>query len=160
MSCLGGFLGLDRDFSDVSRQNRDFSISIEISQLSRLTFWNCRDFLDRRDWLFSVSRSRVSIETTSRQIETPNLKATIAVIITHYFFLMIHNLLLFRWNYKSRRFHILSQLWVAVQGPDVGAADSAETGSDGDHQQPTDHQRTLAPRRIIRKRNQPDRTTR
>ncbi len=58
----------------------DFSISIEtfgterwrrdkieISRSSRLTFWNCRD------WLFSVSRLRVSIEITSRQIETPNL---------------------------------------------------------------------------------------
>ena len=38
-----------RTFSDMSRQNRDFSISIEISRSSRLTFWNCRDFLDRRD---------------------------------------------------------------------------------------------------------------
>ncbi len=36
----------------MSRQNRDFSISIEISWSSRLTFWNCQDFLDRQDWLF------------------------------------------------------------------------------------------------------------
>ena len=30
----------------------DFSILIEISRSSRLTFWNCRDFLGRRDRLF------------------------------------------------------------------------------------------------------------
>ncbi len=64
----------------------DFSISIEtfgterwcrdkieMSRSLRLTFWNCRDFLNRQDWLFLVSRSRVLIETTSRQIETPRL---------------------------------------------------------------------------------------
>ncbi len=67
MSRLDRFLGLDRDFSDVSRQNRDISIvetnfwkPSRLSITSRLTF-------------FSVSRSRVSIETTSRQIETPKL---------------------------------------------------------------------------------------
>jgi hypothetical protein len=39
--------------------------------LSRLTFENRQDFLDGRDQLLEMSRSRVSIETTSRQIETP-----------------------------------------------------------------------------------------
>ena len=55
MSCLDRFLGLDRDFSDfsdVSRQNRDFSISIvetnflKLSRFfrpSRLTFFRWRD---------------------------------------------------------------------------------------------------------------------
>jgi hypothetical protein len=58
----------------MSRQNRDFSISIEISRSSRLTFWNCRDFLDRRDWYFLGVEIEISIEITSRQIETPRLK--------------------------------------------------------------------------------------
>jgi hypothetical protein len=55
MSLLDRFLGLDRDFSDfsdVSRQNQDFLISIEISRSSRLTFENRRDYPSRRDWLF------------------------------------------------------------------------------------------------------------
>ncbi len=53
MSCLDRFLGLDRDFSDfsdVSRQNRDFSIVetnflklSRFSRPSRLTFFWCRD---------------------------------------------------------------------------------------------------------------------
>ena len=77
MSCLDRFLGLDRDFSDfsdVSRQNRDFSISIEISRSSRLTFSNCRDFLDRRDWYFLGVEIEISIEITAIQIETPRLR--------------------------------------------------------------------------------------
>ena len=76
ISDLDEFFDLDRDFSDfsdVSRQNRDFSISIEISRSSRLTFENRRDFLDRRDWYFLDVEIEISIEITSRQIETPNL---------------------------------------------------------------------------------------
>jgi hypothetical protein len=57
----------------MSRQNRDISISIEISRSSRLTFWNCRDFLDRRDWYFFGVEIEISIEITSRQIETPRV---------------------------------------------------------------------------------------
>ena len=66
----------------------DWDISIEISRLSRLRFWKCQDFLNCRNWLsasveiFStvetgslpLSRSRVSIETRSRQIKTPMLR--------------------------------------------------------------------------------------
>ena len=40
---------------------------------SRSVFKTCRDFHDGRDRLLKVSRSRVSIETTSRQIDTPRL---------------------------------------------------------------------------------------
>jgi hypothetical protein len=35
---------------------------------SRLTFWKCQDFLDRRDWLFLVSRQ---IETPSPGLKFP-----------------------------------------------------------------------------------------
>jgi hypothetical protein len=76
ISDLDKFLDLNRDFSDfldVSRQNRDFSISIEKSRSSRLTFWNCRDFLGRWDWLFFGVEIEISIEITSRPIETPRL---------------------------------------------------------------------------------------
>jgi hypothetical protein len=48
-------LDLDRDFlvwTLMSRQNREVSISTEISQLSRCTFWRCWYFLDCRDSLF------------------------------------------------------------------------------------------------------------
>jgi hypothetical protein len=40
---------------------------------SRPTFYSCREFLDGRHRLLEVLRSRVSIETMSRQIETPRL---------------------------------------------------------------------------------------
>ena len=48
---------------------------IEISQSRswRPTFCNCQYFLDCQHWLFPVSRSRLSMEVTSRQIETPRL---------------------------------------------------------------------------------------
>ncbi len=57
----------DRDFlawTLMSRRNQEVSIWIEIPWLSRLTFLKCRDKV------FEKLRSRVSIETTSRQIET------------------------------------------------------------------------------------------
>jgi hypothetical protein len=69
MSCLDRFLGLGRDFwywKVVSRHNQD-------SRSSRLTFFWCQDFLDRRDWLFfgveieSLDRDTIKL----RQIETP-----------------------------------------------------------------------------------------
>jgi hypothetical protein len=83
MSCLDRFLDLNQDFWDwkvVSRQNRDFLISIKnnflklsrFSQPLRLTFFWCRD---------RESLSRVSIETTSRQIETPRLIAYAYIFI-------------------------------------------------------------------------------
>jgi hypothetical protein len=74
------FLGIDElldlnwDFwalTLISRQNQEVSISIEISWLLRQTFWKCQDVLDWRDNFLTMSRSRVSIEKWSRQIETP-----------------------------------------------------------------------------------------
>ena len=55
----------------MSRQNREVSISTEISPSSRLARISR---LSRS--AFFVSRLRVSIEITSRQIETPRLKIT------------------------------------------------------------------------------------
>jgi hypothetical protein len=65
MSCLDRFLNHNWDFWDwkvVSRQNQDFSISIETSWSSTQAFWNCRDFLNRWD-LLSAS---VKIESLDR----------------------------------------------------------------------------------------------
>ncbi len=45
----------------ISRQNQEVSISIEISQLLRQTFWKCQDVLDCRDNFLTMSRSRVPI---------------------------------------------------------------------------------------------------
>jgi len=53
------------DSRDQSRSRSRTSLA------SRPVFKTCRDFLDARDQLLEVSRSRVSIETMSRQIETP-----------------------------------------------------------------------------------------
>ncbi len=58
--------------------NRDF-IAQKLSRFVEMSFLNCRDqsrqsrpvFKTCRDQLLEVSRSRVSIETMSRQIETP-----------------------------------------------------------------------------------------
>ncbi len=55
-------------------------IKISQSWLSRLTFWNCQDFLDRWDWPFFGIEIAIfsTIETdpflASRQIETPKAK--------------------------------------------------------------------------------------
>ncbi len=76
-SDLDKFLDVDRDFlvwTLMSRLNREISISTEISWLSRLTFENRRDYPSRRDWYFFGVEIEISIEITSRQIETPNLK--------------------------------------------------------------------------------------
>jgi hypothetical protein len=53
------------------------------SQMSRPTFLNCRENLDRRDWLLEMSRLRVSIKIMSRQIETLRLisnPTTVAIL--------------------------------------------------------------------------------
>ncbi len=50
------------DWKVVSRQNWDFSTSIETSQLSRLWFWKCQDFLNCRDRPFSS----IKIESIDR----------------------------------------------------------------------------------------------
>jgi hypothetical protein len=62
----------------------DFSISIEtfgtgrwcrdkidISRSSRLTFWNCQDFLDCQDWLFFLCRDRESRSRPRRDKSRP-----------------------------------------------------------------------------------------
>ncbi len=51
-----------------SRQNWDISISIEISQLSRLAFWKCQDFLDCWD------RLSASVEIKSQFFLTAKTK--------------------------------------------------------------------------------------
>ncbi len=77
---------LDQDWDKLSRnaeifrsrrnswsRSRFFGLDVDVETKSRLTFWRCRDFLDCETHSLTSSRSRVSIETTSRQIETPKV---------------------------------------------------------------------------------------
>ncbi len=82
-SDLNKFLDLDWDFlvwTLMSRQNREVSISIKISQSSSLAFLKCRDKV------FEMLRLRFSIETTSRQIETPRLNFSSTIVYKPNFF--------------------------------------------------------------------------
>jgi hypothetical protein len=54
----------EKDSAWGSRQSRPIEIKIEISQLSRSTFWKCRDFLDCRDLLSdSVKIESLNLDT-------------------------------------------------------------------------------------------------